>query len=240
MTRTARAPKPAPNFYADALSRLARGGIAFLVGGAYAYAEYTGIKRDTKDLDIFCAAMNYPQLLNLLSEAGYETEVVNPTWLAKAFSGDYYVDVIWNGGNQLTPVNASWFEHARTASIFGVDVQIPDPVELIWSKIFVRSRLRHDEPDILHLLLKEGERLDWHRLLSRTEPAWELLLADLMTFWYVYPSERHIIPRWVTEKLLDDAQREMMLPPATEAVSRGDHLSKSDYQIDPEWGFVQR
>src|SRR5262249_49177341 len=40
-------------FYCHALEMLTRAGAPFLVGGAYAFARYTGIERHTKDLDIF-------------------------------------------------------------------------------------------------------------------------------------------------------------------------------------------
>ena len=38
---------------ARAIDLLDAAGIPFLVGGAYAYCQYTGIYRDTKDLDLF-------------------------------------------------------------------------------------------------------------------------------------------------------------------------------------------
>ena len=39
--------------YLEALAALRRGGVEFLIGGAHALAPYTGIVRDTKDLDVF-------------------------------------------------------------------------------------------------------------------------------------------------------------------------------------------
>src|SRR5262249_15713609 len=38
-------------FYRDAVAALQKAGVPFLVGGAYAYARYTGVVRHTKDFD---------------------------------------------------------------------------------------------------------------------------------------------------------------------------------------------
>ena len=40
-------------FYREAMQALDNAGVPFLVGGAYAFARYTGIHRYTKDFDIF-------------------------------------------------------------------------------------------------------------------------------------------------------------------------------------------
>ena len=44
---------PGRRFYRGALRALQEAEIPFLVGGAYAYSQYTAIARDTKDFDIF-------------------------------------------------------------------------------------------------------------------------------------------------------------------------------------------
>jgi hypothetical protein len=43
----------ARDFYCRVLVTLAGAGVPALVGGAYAFARYTGIERHTKDFDIF-------------------------------------------------------------------------------------------------------------------------------------------------------------------------------------------
>ena len=44
---------PLTTFYLAALDLLEANRLPFLVGGTFAYARYTGIDRETKDLDIF-------------------------------------------------------------------------------------------------------------------------------------------------------------------------------------------
>src|SRR4051812_5508561 len=77
--------------YRRAISALKAPGIEFLIGGAYSLALYTGIERDTKDLDIFVRPADRDRALAALAAAGYQTEVTYPHWLAKAFQADFFI-----------------------------------------------------------------------------------------------------------------------------------------------------
>ncbi len=91
-------------FYRDALSRLDAAGIEYLVGGAYAFARYTGIERHTKDFDIFIRRHDFERIAEVLSRAGYESELTFPHWLGKSFYGDDFIDLIFSGS--LAPFRA--------------------------------------------------------------------------------------------------------------------------------------
>src|SRR6478672_5891520 len=88
---------------ARAIQVLQRAGVPFLVGGAYAYAHYTGIYRDTKDLDLFLRAVG------VLGADGWRTEHHPEGWLAKGFKGEYFVDLIFSSGNGVAVVDDAWF-----------------------------------------------------------------------------------------------------------------------------------
>jgi hypothetical protein len=88
-------------FYLDALTVLSQAKVPYLLGGAYAFAHYTGIERHTKDLDLFVHPADAPRALNELARAGYRTEITFSHWLGKAFSSDDFVDVIFSSGNGL-------------------------------------------------------------------------------------------------------------------------------------------
>jgi hypothetical protein len=63
------APAPASSsahgFYAGALDILCASGIPFLIAGTYALNAYTGLRRQTKDIDVFCKPGDYPKILHL-------------------------------------------------------------------------------------------------------------------------------------------------------------------------------
>jgi hypothetical protein len=226
------------NFYRAALSTLQRAQVPFLVGGAYALACHTGVVRHTKDFDIFIRPKDCERVLQVLSAAGYRTEITDPCWLAKAYSGEDFIDVIFSSGNAVAEVDDAWFEHAIDAKVFGLSVQLCPPEETIWSKAFVMERERYDGADIAHLLRSYGTRLDWKRLLGRFDSHWRILLSHLILFGFIYPFERSCIPPFVMETLLDRLQSEAQPPPIDGRLCQGTLLSKVQYAIDMDhWGY---
>src|SRR5205823_3765373 len=108
--------------YAGAIRVLTAAGVPFLVGGAYAFARYTGIVRHTKDCDLFLKEADLSRALAALAAAGYRTELTYTHWLAKAFREHFFVDMIFKSGNGLVPVDDGWFAHAADAVVFGEPV----------------------------------------------------------------------------------------------------------------------
>lgn len=226
------------NLYQNAFTILKREKIPFMVGGTYAFTFYTSIDRSTKDLDLFCKAGDYPRILNAFSKARYKTEIRDERWLAKISQGDDFIDIIFGSFSSIMPVDDSWLEHARLMSLFGAKVLALPPEELIWSKAFRQERTKFDGADVNHIILKQGETLDWKRLLMRMEQHWEIFLVNILSFRYVYPSERHIIPKWLINELLSRLNHQLDLRSPTDKVCRGPLLSRKQYLVDiNEWGF---
>ncbi len=99
----------APAIYRRALDTLREADVPFLMGGAFAMRHYTGIKRDTKDLDLFVRRTDVERALAALASAGYRTEITNPVWLAKAVRDDQLVDLIFGSDNSVASVDDLWF-----------------------------------------------------------------------------------------------------------------------------------
>jgi hypothetical protein len=59
------------DFYVAALKKLDEADIPYVVGGGYAMAYYTGIARNTKDLDIFVKPSDEKRVLAVMEQAGY-------------------------------------------------------------------------------------------------------------------------------------------------------------------------
>ncbi len=226
------------NFYKRTLKVLLDAHIPFLVGGAYAFEHYTGIVRHTKDLDVLVVPRDAQHTLDVLSQAGYETEMTYPQWLGKAFQGDDFVDVIFRSSNELAEVGQGWFEHAVDKVMHGLPVKLCPPEELLWTKVFIMERERYDGADVAHLLLAMSDRLDWRRFLSYFDEHWRVLVSHLILFGYIYPGERTRIPAWVMEELLRRLEQELDSPPSTPCICHGTFLSHTQYQVDVEqWGF---
>jgi hypothetical protein len=221
-------------FYRNVLLTLAGDGVPFLVGGAFAFAALTGIRRDTKDLDLFIRREDYPRVETLLTQAGFRIELTFPHWLAKAHFGAAFVDLIFNTGNGVMPVDDGWFEHAIDAEILGLPVKMAPPEESICSKAFIMERERYDGADVAHLLRACAGRLDWQRLRRLFGPHWRVLLSHLVLFGYVYPGERTRVPTALMEELLELLRQEMREPPSPLPLCAGTLLSREQYLPDIE------
>jgi hypothetical protein len=220
------------------LQALSDAGVPYVVAGAYAIYEHTGIYRQTKDLDLFVEPSLVVKAARVLHQAGFVMRLEDMHWLAKAFSGDRFVDLIYGMGNSTAFIDASWHEHSRPGVLAAQPVRIAPAEELIWHRLFIHERHRHDMSDVVHLILCVGETLDWERLLARVGPNWPLLLAQLQMFSYVYPGYRSNVPAWVMEQLLERARADIGRDEEEADITRGTLISRFSFAIDVrEWGF---
>ena len=225
--------------YKRALEALNAAGIPFVVAGAYAIYEHTGIYRKTKDLDLFFQPSVVVNAARALREAGFVTRLEDEHWLAKATYGEYFVDLIYGMGNGIAFIDEAWTEHSRTGILAAIPVRIAPAEELIWHRLFISERHRHDMSDIVHLILCVGDRLDWKRLVERVGEHWPLLLSQVLMFTYVYPGYKSNIPAWVPEHLLGLAREEFGKGEEEVDFTRGPMISRFSFTIDVrEWGFA--
>lgn len=231
--------REAHSFYKEALEMLNDSGATYMLGGAFAFFHYTGIFRDTKDLDVFCKSTEYPKIMKFFGEKGYKTELTDARWLAKIFKNEYYIDIIFDTVNNICRVDDLWLNHAVQADFKGMKVLLVAPEELIWAKIYVQNRERFDGADVNHLILKTGKQLYWKRLLYHMEQHWNLLLSQLIIFMFVYPSDFHeIIPRWIFDELMARSYEQFDLPSSVERVCRGPIIDQTQYSMDiKEWNY---
>lgn len=226
-------------FYAEAIQHLVMSGIPFLLAGTFALSAYTGITRQTKDVDIFCRPRDYPQILAHFKRLGYRIAIEDSRWIAKIFKGRVFLDVIFASSNGAVPIDNRWFDHARQGTAFGTSVNIIGPTELVWSKSFIQARDRYDGADVAHIILRASDKIDWHRLLHYMDPHWQVMLIHLLGFQWLYPSERDKVPAWVMDELLRRLATQRLDPTPGERVCRGRLLSSRDYEIDVKlWGFA--
>ncbi len=226
------------DFYRKAFERLTEKKVRFLVGGAYALHFYTGVKRITKDLDLFVLPEDHSEGLKALESAGFKTVLSSPHWLGKAINGEEHIDIIFSSGNAIGRVDEEWFRHASDGPFLGYPAKFVPAEEMIWSKAFVMERERYDGADIMHLLICQGNRMDWSRLMDRFGDHWRVLYSYLILFGFVYPSKRALVPDRVMKRMDELLKREGPSETAGPPVCKGTLLSKAQYRIDIEqWGF---
>lgn len=227
-------------FYRQALSILTDADVPHLVGGAYAYARYTGIERHTKDFDIFIRKEDFDRAARAFEKAGYRSELTFPHWLGKAYGkGEDFVDLIFSAGNGAATVDERWFEFAVKDEVFGVEALLIPAEEMIWSKGLIMERERYDGADVAHVIRAVGEKLDWDRLLERFGPFWRALYAHIVLFGFSYPSDREKVPARLVDELTERVRQETRAGNSDDKVCYGTILSRQQYMKDiDDWGYA--
>ncbi len=230
-------PQKQEALFRESLLMLNRSGVPYVVSGAFALHQHTGIWRVTKDLDLFLTAENNVKALQVLRQGGFECEVCDPVWLSKTHRDGYFVDLITGMSNAVIVVDNPWIERGSPAIVLGVETKVLAAEELLASKLFVLRRERFDGADIAHIIYATHGVLDWNRILTLVGEHWEILLWTLVLYHYVYPAHPDYVPRHVWQKLLANFQQQLDNPnPA--APFRGSLVDDRMFAIDvAEWGM---
>jgi hypothetical protein len=238
-------PEAEREVYRSALQTLNRAGVPYVVSGLYAINVYTGVYRETKDLDLLLEPENVVPAAECLKDGGFTVELVEPHWLAKALDGAQ-IDLIFGMANGIGFIDDAWYQNSRPAILAATPVRIAPPEELIWHRLFIGERHRFDMADVVHLILHLGRDLDWPRLMERVGKDWRLLASQLHFFDYVYPEHRDHVPAAVRDRLRElerdgaptDAEEEAREAGEERPLCRGTMLSRFSFAIDVnEWGF---
>ena len=202
-------PEKEREVYKLALGTLNRAGVPYVVSGLYAIHAYTGVYRQTKDLDLLLEPDVVVEAAEALKPAGFTVKLEDAHWLAKALMDGVQVDLIYGMANGLGFIDRPWYEHSRPGILAGTTVRVSPPEELIWHRLFIGERHRFDMADVVHLILHRGHELNWERLLGRVGGDWRLLLSQLHFFDYVYPEHRDRIPAGVRIELQERVARSL-------------------------------
>jgi hypothetical protein len=230
-------PEDEREVYRLALHTLNRAGVPYIVSGLYAIYHYTGIYRQTKDLDLFVEPRNVVTAARALKDAGFTVKLEQSHWISKALMSGSQVDLIFGMGNGLAFIDADWYRHSRPGILAAEQVRVAPPEEMLWHRLFVSERHRSDMSDVVHLILFCGPELDWDRVLKRLPHEWRLLLAQIHLFDFVYPGHRQNVPRWVREMLYARAAKEIDKV-GDPGVCQGTLISRFSFSIDVnEWGM---
>lgn len=223
--------------FAEWLSILNDCDIPYVVGGAFAIHEYTCIWRFTKDLDVFLRPDDLKKALDAISRAGFDTEVRNRYWLAKATREGYLLDLIFSLSSGYIDINDSWFQTSVAAEIAGVKTHLPGVEELIASKVYVTRSDRFDGADIVHIIEAVKGNVHWQRLLQILKEDSVLVLWHLILFAYVYPGHADYLPQELMGELFEKLRKGWSHPKDPKAFY-GMMIDPLRFRVDVvDWGY---
>lgn len=236
-----RLPSEQAAVYRQALELFNKSGIKYAVGAAFARYTYTGIWRQTKDLDIFLRPDDLNQAMQSLMENGFHTEVREKNWLAKAWKDGHFLDLIFGTGHGQLPIDDSAFEGSKRGKVLGVTTMLYPIEEMIASAAYVAGRNRFDGPEIVHLIRFAKGKLDWERILTRLGDNRELLLWHLLLFDFIYPGHSNYLPQELMAQLFEEVRSRWKSGRRSPKAFRGTLLDPFSYTVDVEdWGYEDR
>ncbi len=180
-------------------------GLNFALGGGFAVNAYTGLTRNTKDLDLYVVPSDREAMIGVLTEIGlgdyYDQLPYDRGWIYRGYLNGTIVDIIWEMANHIARVDAAWLTRGPEVEVGGEWLRLLPPEELLWTKLYVIQRERCDWPDVLNLIYATGESFDWRHLLRRLGEDAPLLRGALSVFAWMCPGRAQSLPSWLWERL---------------------------------------
>jgi predicted nucleotidyltransferase len=176
--------------YKEAIDALDRGGVPNVIGGGIAVAAY-GRKRATKDIDLYIKTKDRMPAMEALKAAGFDTNpMLDVHWLCKAYKNGVPIDfILENIGNIVTTDET--IEHARHIKMYGHDVVVMAPEDLILRKILAMRCYRDDWYDCIAVLSNTYMNFDWDYFLKLIKDFPEKALSFIL---FVKTDWDHVIP----------------------------------------------
>ena len=176
------------------------GKIGWALIGGVACAVH-GRPRWSYDIDLFVGEPDALTALDLLGDAGFATQELDPTWIYKAIDRGVLVDVIFKTAGDIY-LDDEMLARVRRARFHGVDVPVASPEDLVVIKAIVmkETRPRHWY-DALAIIARN--ELDWDYLEHRARHGVRRVASLL-----VYAQSLDLpVPTEPIRRLLDQAGR---------------------------------
>jgi len=174
----------------DTIAALDNSGVEYMLMGGIA-SSCMGRERWTHDIDLFMRPAEALRALDVLREAGFDTEETFPDWLFKAQKDGQLVDIIFRSGGGVL-VDSEMVDRAPRSSFMGREISIVPAEDMVVIKALVASehspRHWHDA-----LAIIASADLDWPYLMRRAR----LGVRRVMSLLLYAQSEDLPVPAWV-------------------------------------------
>src|SRR4051812_32433664 len=108
-----RVPEAQWAFYDRVLDAARETGIPFALGGAFAWATYTGYLRNTKDIDLYVPESSKGIFIEAVRGTGatdyYDVLPYDRGWIYRSHHKGSIADLIWAMANYVRPVDDDYF-----------------------------------------------------------------------------------------------------------------------------------
>lgn len=220
-------PEESKKVFREALTAFNEGGMAYVVGGAFAMHHYSGFWRYTNDLDLYLDRRSIATAVEILSSIGFrdfgEQAAGDREWIYHAMKDGTLMDLIWQSPNRVTSFDGSFHERGSPGTFLDIPVRFMPAEDLVLAKVYTLNHQRSDWPDVFQVIRGVGGRLDWRYVMDKIGDNWPVMLSLIVLYDWVYPAETNKIPAVVRDGLLrkklthtpspDEPVRESVLDP---------------------------
>ncbi len=186
--------------YENVMDACALAGITFALGGAFSLATYTGITRNTKDLDLYVLPCDRARAIDVVTGLGlkdyFDEAPYERHWIYRAHQNDTIIDVIWAMAIKRAEVD-TWWMSGPSVQLRGRTVKVLPAEAILLDKLYIIQRERCDWPDVLNLLYSHGQKLDWKDVLKHLGDDVPLLSGALSVFRWLSPGVAARFPEWL-------------------------------------------
>jgi hypothetical protein len=188
-------------FYREVLDAVKSTGCHFALGGAFAWACYTGLYRNTKDLDLYVLPKDKQSYIDALSSIGatdlHDKESYDRGWIYRSTRDGYIVDIIWSMANYRRELDDDYIEAGPTLEIRGERLHVLPAEDLILNKLYILQRGRCDWFDVFNVLYCTDGKLDWKRLIDKLGEDVALLGGALRVYAWLCPGRVKSLPSFI-------------------------------------------
>jgi hypothetical protein len=193
------------NFYDEVLAAARNLTHPFAIGGAMAWATYTGYYRNTKDLDLYVPPELKQDFIDAVTKVGatdyFGTLAYDRGWIYRSTRDGCIADLIWSMANYVRPIDEDYFTKGAQLGLRGHIYQVLPAEELILNKLYILNRGRCDWFDIFNLIYCTDAKLDWNRMIRKLEADKVLLAGLLNVFCWLCPARVTLFPNDLWEIL---------------------------------------
>lgn len=192
-------------FYEAVLNAATRTGERFALGGAFAWAAYSGYLRNTKDIDLYVPESKKDIFIDAVKSIGatdyYDTLAYDRNWIFRSTKDDYIADLIWAMANYVRPVDDDYFQGNTSMTLLGSEHAVIPAEELMLNKLFIMQRGRCDWFDVFNVLYGMEDTLDFDRFIQKLGEHKALLASALGVFCWLCPDRAKLFPNSVWQRL---------------------------------------
>ena len=186
--------------YESVIDAAAQADIPFALGGTFGVSTYTGVARNTKDLDLYILPPDRHRAIEAVTWLGFrdyfDEAPYDRKWIYRATRDGSIVDIIWSMANQRAEVDSRWM-CGPSVQLRGRTVKVLPAEAILWDKLYIMQRERCDWPDVLNLLYSAGQNLNWEEVLQRLGDDLPLLTGALAVFRWLSPGVAAGFPGWL-------------------------------------------